>query len=137
MDRRDFFHAAAGLAAMSGLLEATGATLPNAVIAPGGAKVTHESFGELRVYFEGPTDQVKSMTAGSLRLNPGQQPHPPHQHPEEEMMVITEGEGEIVVEGKTTHVSPGAMMYAGGNKLHGIRNTGKVPLLFYYCKWIR
>jgi hypothetical protein len=27
------------------------------------------------------------------------------------------------------------MMYCAGNKLHGIKNTGKTPLLFYYFKW--
>ena len=136
MDRRDFFHAAAGLSAMSGLLQAAGARLPDAVITSDHAKVTHEPFGELRVYFDGPTDQLKSLTAGSLRLNPGQEPHPPHQHPEEEIMVITEGSGEILIGGKTTPVGPGAMMYSAANKMHGIRNTGKVPLMFYYYKWI-
>jgi quercetin dioxygenase-like cupin family protein len=62
-------------------------------------------------------------------------PHPPHQHPEEEIMVVTEGAGEISVEGKVTKVAAGAAMYCGANKLHGIVNTGKAPLLFYYFKW--
>lgn len=137
MDRRDFFTAAAGFAAFSNMMEAAGAKLPNAVIGSDRAKVTHESFGELRVYFDGPTDQLKSMTAGSLRLNAGMEPHPPHQHPEEEIMVITEGSGDIVIEGKTTKVGPGSMMYCAAGKTHGIRNTGKTPLLFYYYKWIQ
>ena len=51
------------------------------------AKLTREAFGDLRVYYDGPTEQLKSMTAGSLRLKPGMEPHPPHQHPEEEFMV--------------------------------------------------
>ncbi len=137
MNRRDFFPLGAGLAAMSSLLEAAGAKLPDAVITADAAKLTHESFGDTRVYCDGPTDQLKSMTAGSIRLNAGQEPHPPHQHPEEEIMLVTEGSGEIVVEGKTTHVSPGAMMYSAANKTHGIRNTGKTPLTFYYYKWMK
>jgi mannose-6-phosphate isomerase-like protein (cupin superfamily) len=75
------------------------------------------------------------MTAGSLLLKPGMTPHPPHQHPEEEFMVITEGSGEIVLDGKTYPVRPGAMMYCAANKTHGIVNTGKTPLLFYFYKW--
>jgi mannose-6-phosphate isomerase-like protein (cupin superfamily) len=75
------------------------------------------------------------MTAGSLLLKAGQSPHPPHQHPEEEFMVVTEGTGEISIDGKITKVGPGAMMYCGANKLHGIVNTGKKPLLFYFYKW--
>jgi len=30
------------------------------------AKLTKEPFGDLRIYYDGPTDQLKSMTAGSL-----------------------------------------------------------------------
>jgi quercetin dioxygenase-like cupin family protein len=62
-------------------------------------------------------------------------PHPPHEHPEEEIMVVVEGTGEISVEGKTTRVEAGSTMYCAGGKLHGIVNTGKTPLLFYYFKW--
>ncbi len=109
--------------------------LPNTVLPFARAKLTKEPFGDLRIYFEGPTDQIKSMTAGSLLLKPGMTPHEPHHHPEEEFMVITEGTGEISIEGKILKVAPGAMMYCAAGKLHGIVNTGKSPLLFYFYKW--
>ena len=109
--------------------------LPNATYSEQQAKVTKEPFGDLRIYFDGPTDQLKAMTAGSLRLKAGMTPHEPHKHPEEEFMVITEGTGEISMEGKITKVGPGSMMYCAANKLHGIVNTGKTPLLFYFYKW--
>jgi len=109
--------------------------LPSGTTAAGQAKVTHEAFGDLRVYYEGPTDQLSSMTAGSLSLKPGMSPHPPHEHPEEEFMVVTEGSGEITVNGKVTKVGSGSMMYCAAGTLHGIVNTGKAPLLFYYYKW--
>jgi mannose-6-phosphate isomerase-like protein (cupin superfamily) len=116
-------------------LPAAGARLPNDTLNDADAKLTREPFGDLRIYFDGPTDQLKHMIAGSLRLNAGATPHPPHQHPEEEFMVITEGAGELVVDGKTKKVGPGSMMYCAANKLHGIVNTGKTPLLFYFYKW--
>ncbi|MDE3164238.1 MAG: cupin domain-containing protein, partial [Acidobacteriota bacterium] len=50
-------------------------------------------------------------------------------------MVITEGTGEISIAGQVTKVAAGSMMYCGGGKLHGILNTGKTPLLFYFYKW--
>jgi len=131
--RRKFLQSLAGLPAA--LLAAGPHTLPNGTVSESQAKLTRESFGDLRIYYEGPTDQIRSMTAGSLRLKPGMSPHPPHTHAEEEFMVITEGSGEIVVEGKTTRVGPGAMMYCAANKLHGIKNTGSVPLLFFFYKW--
>ena len=125
----------AGLPAFSALAAGAGPKLPDATVAAGQAKLTKESFGEQRVYFEGATDQVKSMTAGSVLLKPGAEPHPPHEHPEEEFLLITEGTGEITMAGKPTKVAPGAMMYVAAGHTHGIRNTGNTPLLFYYYKW--
>jgi quercetin dioxygenase-like cupin family protein len=109
--------------------------LPDGTMDESKAKLTREPFGDLRIYHEGPTDYLKTMTAGSLRLKRGATPHPPHTHPEEEFMVITEGTGEITVEGKVTKVGPGSMMYTAANRSHGIVNTGKTPLLFYFYKW--
>jgi len=135
--RRELFSfaSAAVFGFASGLHAQDGAKLPSETLDPIKAKVTHEPFGDLAIYFSGATDQVGAMTAGSLRLKPGMSPHPPHTHPEEEFMVITEGTGEILVEGKTTKVAPGTMMYCAAGKLHGIVNTGKEPLLFYFYKW--
>jgi len=124
-----------GLPAAAMNLMASAGKLPNGTMDESKAQLTKEAFGDLRVYLDGPTDQLKAMTAGSLRLKPGMSPHPPHQHPEEEFMVVTEGTGEISVEGKVTKVGPGTMMFCGANKLHGIVNTGKTPLLFYFYKW--
>jgi quercetin dioxygenase-like cupin family protein len=117
------------------VFSAAAGKLPNLTRSPKDAKLTKEPFGDLLIYFDGPTEQLKAMTAGSLLLKPGMTPHPPHQHPEEEFLVITEGEGEISVEGKVTKAAAGSMMYCGAGKLHGIVNTGKAPLLFYFYKW--
>lgn len=132
-NRRDVIQ----LAALAALARAAHAEsrLPSVTRSTADAKTTHETFGDNSVYFDGPTDQLKGMTFGSLRLKPGAEPHPPHQHPEEEIMVVSEGNGEIVVDGKKSKVGPGATMYCAGGKLHGIVNTGKAPLLFYYFKW--
>jgi quercetin dioxygenase-like cupin family protein len=131
-NRRDVLKLAVGLNAA--VLMADGG-LANSVVDEKNAKLTEETFGDLRIYYDGPTAQVKSMTAGSLRLKPGASPHPPHEHPEEEFMVVTEGTGEISVEGKVTKVAAGSMMFCGAGKLHGIVNTGKTPLTFYFYKW--
>ena len=109
--------------------------LPNVTFNASDAKKVPDPSGELLIYFDGPTDLTKRMTAGSLRLKPGATPHPPHRHPEEEFMVVTEGTGEIFCDGNTVKVSPGGMMYCAANKSHAIVNTGKKPLLFYFYKW--
>jgi mannose-6-phosphate isomerase-like protein (cupin superfamily) len=49
-------------------------------------------------------------------------------------MVITDGTGEIEIAGAVTQVEAGDMMYAGANVLHGITNTGKTTMTFYFVK---
>ncbi len=132
-NRRDLFK----LTALNALAAFAADKLPNATRAEGQVNVTHETFGDVHVYFDGPTDQLSAMTAGSLRLKPGMSPHPPHQHPEEEIMLVTEGTGEISIDGKVTKVANGSMMFCAANMVHGVVNTGKVPLMFYYYKWKR
>jgi mannose-6-phosphate isomerase-like protein (cupin superfamily) len=88
------------------------------------------------VHYNGPTDQLTGMCTGMAVLDPGASPHPPHQHPEEEFMIVAGGTGEIECGGKTTRVGPGSIMYCAGNVLHGIVNTGKVPMTFYWSKWM-
>src|SRR4051794_31379484 len=127
-NRRDMFKLAALPAALPfafPMMLAAANKIPNSTMDKAQAKVTHENFGDLRIYMEGSTDQLGAMTFGSLMLKPGMSPHPPHEHPEEEIMVITEGAGEISVEGKVTKVAAGTSMYCAANKLHGIVNTGK------------
>ena len=134
-NRRELLKLAA-LSAAAGLpLAARESALTNAVVVPGDAKLTKQPFGDERIFFSGPTAQLKSMTAGSLMLHAGQEPHPPHQHPEEEIMLVTEGHGEILVHGVKHNVGPGAMMYCEGNQLHGVKNTSAAPFVFYFYKW--
>ncbi|MBK7927396.1 MAG: cupin domain-containing protein [Bryobacterales bacterium] len=135
--RRDLL-ALAGLApfGLPALLSAApGTKLSNVTLPASQAKVQKHAFGNHAVYFSGPTDQLKFMEAGNLLLKSGMEPHPPHAHPEEEFLLVTEGTGAIMVDGKTTQVGPGSMMYCAANKSHHIKNTGKTSLLFYYYKW--
>ena len=87
-------------------------------------------------HYNGPTDQLSGLCAGMCVLEPGSTPHPPHTHPEEEFMIVASGTGEIECDGKVTQVGPGAMMYSAGNTIHGITNTGKLPMVFYWQKWL-
>jgi mannose-6-phosphate isomerase-like protein (cupin superfamily) len=88
------------------------------------------------VHYNGPTDQLSGVSAGMAVLDPGASPHPPHQHPEEEFLIVASGTGEMTVGDRTTQVGPGAIMYTAGNTLHGITNTGSGPLTFYWSKWM-
>jgi mannose-6-phosphate isomerase-like protein (cupin superfamily) len=88
------------------------------------------------VHFNGPTDQLSGLCAGMAVLDPGASPHPPHRHPEEEILIVAAGTGEIECGGTTTQVGPGDILYCAGGVLHGITNSGPVPLTFYWSKWL-
>lgn len=139
-DRRFFFAMAS--AALGATVAPGGAPSARAAIGAGvktGTKAENleHPFGVQQIYFQGATNELRVFEGGNLRLNPGMEPHPPHSHPEEEIMVVTEGTGEISVEGEVTNVAPGSMMYTNANELHGVKNTGSEPLLFYYFKWLK
>ena len=115
----------------------TGPKLPDGVVDIESIETTDPVLGcRVFTHYNGPTDQLSGLCAGMCVLEPGSSPHPPHQHPEEEFMIVASGTGEIECAGKTTKVGPGAMMYCAGNAIHGITNTGVVPLTFYWSKWL-
>ena len=86
------------------------------------------------VHFNGPTRQLAALASGLVTLEPGAQPHPPHRHAEEEIMIVGEGDGEFSVDGIATQVKAGDMVFAESNVLHGVLNTGKTRMVFYFIK---
>jgi quercetin dioxygenase-like cupin family protein len=86
------------------------------------------------VQFNGPTEQLAALAAGYVTLEPGAQPHPPHRHPEEEIMIVGEGTGEFFLDGVTTQVKTGDMLFAEANVLHGVRNSGETRMTFNFIK---
>jgi mannose-6-phosphate isomerase-like protein (cupin superfamily) len=94
-----------------------------------------QKVGQIGVYVAGDTPASSKFVTGRFVLEPGKSPHPPHKHPEEEVMIIERGHGDIFCNGKTTKVGPGSVMFTTPNASHGITNTGDEPLVFYFVKW--
>ena len=134
LDRRTLLETMAGVLAASTILQAV--EVQSVLLNPAQVQPETHSFGSQRIYFNGSTAGLKSLVVGSLVLKPGEQPHPPHTHPDEEILLVTEGTGQITLNGQVSNVSAGALMYAVPNYLHGIKNTGATPLTFYFFKWI-
>ena len=135
MDNRRHFFTMMGAALAAAGAPSAQAKVTDNVLGAGKAQKLEHPFGVQHIYYQGPTDMMAVFEGGSLSLSAGMEPHPPHKHPEEEFLLVTEGHGEISVEGEIKEAKPGAMMYTAAEKLHGIRNTGSEPLLFYYFKW--
>lgn len=60
--------------------------------------------------------------------------HAPHQHPEDEIFYIVEGEAEFILGDQKRIVGPNTSLYCPSNVLHGIRNIGKGELKYLVIK---
>jgi hypothetical protein len=97
--RRDVLRAAAVLAPFAAAAEEA-PMLATATVTLAQAKHSAQSYGETWQYFAGRTVEFSLLSASAIRLNPGMAPHPPHRHPEPEIMLVTEGTGEILIDGR-------------------------------------
>ena len=112
------------------------APLKSAVVTAGQAVVADSgAWGEFRKQFGGPTSATADVLSGYLDLKPGAEPHPPHQHADEEFLYIVEGSGEWYLNGKTSPAKTGDVLYTAPNDMHGIKNTGSKTLRFFVAKW--
>lgn len=64
-------------------------------------------------------------------LGPGEISHPPHQHVNEEIIVIVEGTIESFVNGKTDRAAAGSVSFFASNDLHNFKNIGPGHCRYY------
>ena len=91
--------------------------------------------GEVRSLTKGPTATVDELEMHVTTLNPGQTSHAPHQHINEELIILREGECETLSDGKWVHVGPGSVIFNASNSLHGLRNVGTIPAVYHVINW--
>lgn len=89
------------------------------------------STGTVRSVFDAPTATLDNFSCHVTTLEPGKAPHPPHRHPEEELLVIKEGTLEVMQNGVTNQVGAGGMVFCASNELHGWRNSSDKPVTYY------
>jgi quercetin dioxygenase-like cupin family protein len=92
--------------------------------------------GESRKFFRAPTATLDELECHVTTLNPGEMAHPPHQHPDEELIIIKEGIVEALVNGELKRVGPGSVIFQASNQMHSIRNIGETPATYHVIKWI-
>jgi mannose-6-phosphate isomerase-like protein (cupin superfamily) len=91
--------------------------------------------GFTRPFFKMPTGTLDLLSCHVTTLNPGEAPHAPHRHPEEEMIILREGTLEALHNGQTERMSTGSVLLLAPNDLHGVRNVGDTPATYYVLKW--
>ncbi len=91
--------------------------------------------------FRGPTACMRDLSCHVSVLSPGTTPHEPHSHDEEEILVVLNGEAELViVDEKWTErieeVEAGKFAYYPAHQVHTLRNTGGQPVTYMMFKWV-
>jgi XRE family transcriptional regulator, regulator of sulfur utilization len=96
---------------------------------------TPNKTGSVRRVVQRPTATLDELEIHITTLDPGLSSHPPHQHPNEELLIIKEGTVESLVNGELKRVGPGSIVFQASNQLHGIRNVGDVPATYHVVNW--
>jgi hypothetical protein len=82
---------------------------------------------QVYMHYNGPTDQLDGICAGMAVLAPGASPHPPHRHPEEEFLIVSDGTGEIECDGKSFRQVLAPSCIAPAIRCTGSRTPGRRP----------
>ena len=93
------------------------------------------SVGARRDVMRTPTPTLDELEIHITTLNVGQVSHPPHQHPEEELLIVKEGTVETLQNGVASRLGPGSIIFHASNDLHNIRNAGTTPATYHVVQW--
>ena len=91
--------------------------------------------GGVRQLFDRKTVHTNRFDIHITSLNPGLSSHAPHTHKNEEIILMIDGEGEMI------HGDKKRMLYTGGAAWvetmipHNITNTGKRPAVYFAIQW--
>jgi quercetin dioxygenase-like cupin family protein len=138
--RRDLFVTVTTLAAVLGVVALAQETAPPKIMGSTifdwtQIDVKKTPKGESRKFFRAPTATLDELECHVTTLNPGEMAHPPHQHPDEEIIVVKEGTVESLVNGELKIVGPGSVIFQAANQMHSIRNAGATPATYHVIKW--
>jgi quercetin dioxygenase-like cupin family protein len=93
------------------------------------------NYGSSRPVVRAPTPTLEELEMHITTLNPGMTSHAPHQHANEELIIIRQGTVETLSQGVWKKVGPGSIIFNASNELHGIKNVGTDPAIYHVVNW--
>jgi quercetin dioxygenase-like cupin family protein len=91
--------------------------------------------GELRSLVRQPTATLNELEMHITTLNPGLSSHPPHTHPNEELVIVRDGTVEVLNGGVWKRLGPGSIIFNASNSPHALRNVGTTPATYFVINW--
>ena len=136
--RRDMTIAVASVAltgAVAALAQADKSVLGPAVFDAAAFKPVANPTGSVMQVVRQPTATLNELEMHVTTLNPGVASHPPHRHPNEELVIIREGTVETLSGGMWKRIGPGSIIFNASNSLHALRNVGTTPAVYDVINW--
>ena len=138
--RRDLFIACALLGVGIGIGHvATAHSRPpvqeSALFDWGSISVKPTEVGQYRQFMRSRTATLDELEIHATTLNPGQTSHAPHQHRNEELVILASGKLEAMSNGNVRQLGPGSVIFNASNQLHSVRNIGDVPATYHVINW--
>ncbi|RYG80110.1 MAG: cupin domain-containing protein, partial [Alphaproteobacteria bacterium] len=87
--------------------------------------------GAIRNLIRQPTATLDELEMHITTLNPGLASHAPHQHPNEELVIVREGMVEVLSGGTWKRLGPGSVIFNASNSPHALRNVGTTPATYH------
>jgi quercetin dioxygenase-like cupin family protein len=109
--------------------------LPTSVMPQSAARFDQGPWGSIWVYSEGTSANSQDMFKARIELKPGAEIHPPHQHSEDEYLLVISGRGRWTLGDKHFEANAGDLLYARPGDLHGIVAAADSELTFFVWKW--
>jgi (S)-ureidoglycine aminohydrolase len=89
-----------------------------------------------RQVLEGKTFALEYFEIHASTLEPGQAPHPPHTHADqEELIIVKEGQVKITIKGQSKILGLGSIAFAIPGDEHGIENARNTKATYYILKF--
>jgi quercetin dioxygenase-like cupin family protein len=135
--RRDVAVAIAAIGATLAVTAATGQTavMHSSAFDWSTIAVRETPYGTVRQFLRAPTATLGELELHVTTLNAGQTSNAPHQHPNEELIIIKEGTVEALVHGGWRTLGVGSVIFQASNELHGIKNVGQGPATYHVINW--
>jgi quercetin dioxygenase-like cupin family protein len=96
---------------------------------------TKTEVGERRDVVRQRTRTLDQLEMHITTLNPHTASHPPHTHPNEEMVIVKDGTLLAHVNGKEIAVGAGGVLFFASMQPHAVQNTGDTPATYYVVNW--
>ncbi|HEV7892005.1 MAG TPA: cupin domain-containing protein [Pyrinomonadaceae bacterium] len=135
--RRDIFVALSAVVVTLGAVAAQTQTsvMRSALFDWNAVPAKQTDVGAARQFFRSPTATLDELELHVTTLNPGVSSHPPHKHPNEELVIVKEGTVEALVNGELKKAGPGSVIFNASNELHALKNVGTTPATYHVINW--